>query len=227
MCFSATASFTAGTALVVLGTLAVRQVRRRSELPFALIPALFGIQQLIEGALWMTFSNPNAELNHWLTHIYSFFSHVLWPFYVPLAVFLLEPVRWRRKVLLGITIAGAAASLYLLYFLVMEPTVSRVVGHHIDYISRHFYIGEVLALYVLATCASSLISSYPAVRWFGVATSISLVLAAVIYSAWFISAWCFFAAAISVFVLLHFYRRPSVAGDDEADNKPALKRLAA
>ena len=66
MCFSATASFTAGTALVVVGTIAVRQVRRRSELPFALIPALFGIQQLIEGALWMTFSDHNAELNHWL-----------------------------------------------------------------------------------------------------------------------------------------------------------------
>lgn len=140
--------------LVVLGTIAVRQVRRPSELPFAFIPALFGIQQLIEGTLWMTFSIQNAELNHWLTHIYSFFSHVLWPFYVPLAVLLLEPVGWRRKVLLGITLAGAAASLYLLYFLVMEPTVSRVVGHHIDYISRHFYIAEVLALYVLATCAS-------------------------------------------------------------------------
>ena len=61
MCFSATASFTAGTALVVLGTLAVRQVRRRSELPFALIPALFGIQQLIEGALWMTFFKPQRR----------------------------------------------------------------------------------------------------------------------------------------------------------------------
>ena len=128
---------------------------------------------------------------------------------------------------LGIAVAGATASLYLLYFLVMEPTVSRVVGHHIDYISRHFYIGEVLALYVLATCASSLVSSYPAVRWFGVATSISLILAAVIYSAWFISVWCFFAATISVFVLLHFYRRPSVTGHDQADNEPTLKRLAA
>ena len=227
MCFSPTASFTAGTALIVLGTFTVRHVRRRSELPFALIPALFGVQQLIEGALWMTFSSRDAHLNAVLTHLYSFFSHVLWPFYVPLAVLLLEPVRWRRKVLLGITVAGAAASLYLLYFLVMEPTVSRVVGHHIDYISRHFYIGAVLALYVLATCASSLFSSYLAVRWFGVATSISLVLAAIIYSAWFISVWCFFAAAISVFVLLHFYQRPSAADHHEADDNPTLKRLAA
>ena len=80
---------------------------------------------------------------------------------------------------------------------------------------------------MLATCVSSLVSSYSAVRWFGVATSISLVLAAVVYSAWFISVWCFLAATVSVFVLLHFYRRPSVSGHDEAGNEPTLKRLAA
>lgn len=51
MCFSATASITAGTALIVLGAISARRVRNRTELPSALIPALFGIQQLIEGTL--------------------------------------------------------------------------------------------------------------------------------------------------------------------------------
>lgn len=208
MCFSSTASFTAGTALIVPGTITARRMRRRSELPFALIPALFGIQQLIEGALWMTFSSQEAHLNAQLTYLYSFFSHVLWPFYVPIAVLLLEPVQWRRRLLFGVAVAGAATALYLLYFLVMEPTVSQVVGRHIDYVSRHFYIGVVLTLYVVATCASSLLSSHPAVRWFGIATSLSLILAAAIYTAWFISVWCFFAAAISVIVLLHFVQKP-------------------
>ena len=69
MCFSATASFTAGTALIVLGAVTARRVRRPSELPFALIPALFGIQQLIEGALWMTFSSQEVHLNSVLTHL--------------------------------------------------------------------------------------------------------------------------------------------------------------
>jgi hypothetical protein len=208
MCFSATASFTAGSVLIVLGTITARRVRRRTELPFALIPALFGIQQLIEGALWTTFSSHEAHFNVVLTHLYSGFSHVLWPLYIPIAILLLEPVHWRRRLLYGLVVAGAATSVYLLYFLVMDPTVSQVVGHHIDYISPHFYIGEVLVLYVLATCASSLLSSHPAVRWFGVATATSLVLAAAIYTAWFISVWCFFAAAISVIVLLHFVQRP-------------------
>ncbi len=55
MCFSATASFTAGTALLIVGTLTERRARGRTEMPFALIPVLFAVQQLIKGALWLTF----------------------------------------------------------------------------------------------------------------------------------------------------------------------------
>ena len=48
MCFSATASFTAGVALLIVGTVTTRRASRRTELPFALIPLLFGVQQLLE-----------------------------------------------------------------------------------------------------------------------------------------------------------------------------------
>ena len=51
MCFSATASFTAGVALLVVGTATARLASGRAELPLAVIPVLFGIQQLIEGVL--------------------------------------------------------------------------------------------------------------------------------------------------------------------------------
>ena len=47
MCFSATASFTAGTGLIAFGAFTARRARRPAELPFALIPVLFGVQQLI------------------------------------------------------------------------------------------------------------------------------------------------------------------------------------
>ena len=50
MCFSAQASFTAGTVLLIVGAATVRRARVRSELPYAWIPVLFGIQQLLEGA---------------------------------------------------------------------------------------------------------------------------------------------------------------------------------
>ncbi len=209
MCFSATASFTAGAALLLAGSITARRARTTEELPFALIPALFGVQQLIEGALWLTFPDKAPHANAVLTHVYSLFSHVLWPIYVPLAVMLLEPVRWRRKVLAGIAFAGAVVGLYLLYFLVTLPIVSRVQGHHIDYVSSHFYIGAVMVLYVLGTCVSSLFSSHRTVVWFGLTALVSFLTAAAFYSAWFISVWCFFAAVLSAIVLLHFPRRPA------------------
>lgn len=110
MCFSATASFTAGTALLIVGLGTTRRARRRVDLPFALIPTLFGVQQLIEGALWLTFPDKAPLLNTILTHAYSLFSHVIWPVYVPIAVLLIEPAPWRRKALVAIALAGAAVA---------------------------------------------------------------------------------------------------------------------
>ena len=208
MCFSATASFTAGIGLLAIGAVTASRVRRRAELPFALIPGLFGVQQLIEGGLWLTFPDNAPLANTVLTHLFSFFSHVLWPIYVPIAVLLLEPVAWRRKLLMVIAVAGAAVGLYLLYFLVTEPIVSEVVGRHMSYQSPHFYIAAVMVLYVLATCVSSFVSSCKTIRWFGAATFVALLAAYVFYAFWFISVWCFFAAVLSLIVLVHFSHEP-------------------
>ena len=57
MCFSATASFTAGTALSAVGGLTLRKSRGKAELPLALVPLIFGIQQLSEGVLWVSLRN--------------------------------------------------------------------------------------------------------------------------------------------------------------------------
>ena len=208
MCFSATASFTAGIGLLAIGAVTVSRIRRRAELPFALIPGLFGVQQMIEGALWLTFPDNAPLANTVLTYLYSFFSHVLWPIYVPIAVLLLEPEAWRRRVLMVLAAAGAAAGFYLLYFLITEPIVSEVVGSHISYQSPHFYIGAVMVLYVLATCVSSFFSSCKTIRWFGAATFVALLTAAAFYNFWFISVWCFFAAVLSLIVLVHFSHEP-------------------
>ncbi|EKJ7675982.1 hypothetical protein PJV66_006735, partial [Pseudomonas aeruginosa] len=154
MCFSAPASFTAAAVLLGLGTVTMRRARSRRELPYAAIPLLFGVQQLLEGMLWLTFPDRAPLLNVALTHLYSFFSHVLWPIYVPLAALALESVRWRRRVLVAIAVAGALVGLYLLAMLVKLPITARVVGQHILYDSPHFYVMTTMALYLIGTCAS-------------------------------------------------------------------------
>src|SRR5690606_11606210 len=101
MCFSATASFVAGGSLAAIGVATVTKAERRSELPFATIPLLFGIQQIVEGVIWLTFHNDAPLLQHTMTDVYAVFSHVLWPIYVPFAIRFLEIVPWRRRVLLA------------------------------------------------------------------------------------------------------------------------------
>jgi hypothetical protein len=77
MCFSATASFTAGTVLSAIGVVTVTKAERPSEVPFAMIPLLFGVQQLIEGVVWLTFGADAPQLTKLATYTYSVFSHVL------------------------------------------------------------------------------------------------------------------------------------------------------
>jgi hypothetical protein len=207
MCFSATASFTAGAVLLGIGAATLSRVERPAEVPYALIPGLFAIQQLIEGGLWLTISDGSPHVSSILTHSYAFFSHVLWPIFIPLAVLLIEPDARRRSILAGLAVAGAIAGLYLLYFWGADPTTAQVVGGHMLYISPHFFSGPVLTLYISATCISSLVSSHAPVRWFGAAASLSLTAAYLFYAMWFISVWCFFAAVMSVTILLFFWRK--------------------
>ena len=178
--------------------------KQRRALPFAAIPLLFAAQQLIEGVIWLTFSDEAARLNSVMTHLYSFFSHVLWPVYVPVAVVLMEPAGWRRRALIVFAVAGAALAAYLLYVLVAFPIVSRVTGQHVEYVSPHFFAALTMTLYLLSTAISPLLSTYRMVVVFGALALLSFGVAYAFYAVWFISVWCFFAGLLSAVVYLHF-----------------------
>lgn len=204
MCFSATASFTAGSTLTVVGSLTVRKSQGWRELPLALVPLLFGIQQLTEGALWVSLGHGLSQLQTWSTYVYSLFSHVLWPIFVPFAIVLIEATRWRRRLLIGFLALGLSVGLYLLFFIVRFPVTATVKEHSIRYESPHFYVAVVLVAYLLATCASPLLSSH---RWINIFGALALLLAgvaAVVSLTTFVSVWCFYAAVLSVIVYRHF-----------------------
>ena len=207
MCFSAAASFSAGVVLAGLGTLTLKAAHHRRELPFAAIPLLFAIQQLSEGVIWMTFRYDAPLLNTVMTHVYSFFSHVLWPVCVPLAVLLIEPPGWRRRALHPFVVAGFAVGAYLLYVLAAYPIVSRPTGQHIEYVSPHFSSAVVMTLYLLATTVSPMLSTHRMLKVFGVLALMSFAAAYFFYAIWFISVWCFFAALLSAVIYLHFALR--------------------
>ena len=207
MCFSATASFSAGALLLGIGSLTLKAARRPRELAFAAIPLLFAIQQLTEGVIWLTFRHEAPRLNVVMTHLYSFFSHVLWPVYLPVAVLLIEPPGRRRRALLGFVAAGLVVGLYLLYVMAAFPIVSRPTGQHIEYDSPHFYALAVMTLYLLSTTISPALSTQRMVQVFGVLALLSFAAAYYFYATWFISVWCFFAALLSAVIYFHFVSR--------------------
>jgi hypothetical protein len=203
MCFSATASFIAGTALFVLGVATLRATQRRSEIAFAAIPLMFGLQQMVEGTLWLSSRFDAPQLNLAMTYLFSMFSHVLWPVFVPFAIGLLETVPWRRKVIWGFQGVGLLVGLYLL-FLIIEFPVTAVVAENIVYVSPHFYKIPVMLLYLAATCISCFFSSSATIRLFGVLALLLFAVAYVFFAVALFSVWCFFAAVLSVIIFVHF-----------------------
>ena len=227
MCFSATASFVAGGSLSAIGVATISKAEHRSELPFATIPVLFGIQQIVEGVIWLTFSNDAPALRHTMTYVYSVFSHVLWPIYVPFAIRFLEFTPWRRRALLAFQAMGILVGLYLLYSLVDRPITAQVVGNHIVYVTPHFYLVPVTVLYVVATCVSAFFSSHRFVSLFGALGFLFFVAAAVIHASALISIWCFFYAILSLLIYIHLrYRHlggfPKVDPEMGRDSAPAI-----
>ena len=206
MCFSAPASFIAGTTLTIIGIATTKNSKGKSELPFAVIPLLFGAQQLIEGVIWLSFAHEAPVLRHYMTYLYMGFSHVLWPIYVPIAMGFLESVPWRKKAILSFLGVGTLVGLLLLFLIITHSVGVELIGHHMVYgihESANYFDHTVMAMYVVATCFNCFFSSHGFVRMFGGLQLISfLVVYAVDRQAMF-SVWCFFAAILSLLIYIH------------------------
>jgi len=203
MCFSATASFVAGGVLSATGGLALAKAKTKKERPFVGVPLLFGIQQTIEGVIWISFGSP--ILNTVMTYAYLFFAYVFWPVFIPFAVLSLETDPVRKNILRILSFVGYAMGAYLLYFIFADPGKAHIVNQSIAYEFRHLYNFLPLLFYVAVTCGSGLVSSHRIINLFSVGVLVSFFIANWFFSATFISVWCFFAAILSIIVLLYFY----------------------
>lgn len=202
MCFSMSASVAAGSTLVLAGAATVAMTRRASELPLALVPFLFGAQQLTEGVVWWSLLHDDARLKVASTFAYMLFSHVLWPVFVPFAMLCLEVVRWRRRVLGAALGLGMVVSLEGLWIVVRGPSTSHVCGSSIQYPMPSLVF---IALYLLATCGGTMFSSRAPLRLIGAAALGLALLTLWFYAAVFVSVWCFFCAVLTVLIFGYFW----------------------
>ena len=205
MCFSATASFVAGTALSAVGVVTITKAKTKRELPLASIPLLFGVQQTIEGIIWVSFGSP--ILSTVMTYAYLMFAYVFWPIFVPITVLLIETNLTRKNILRVLSFIGCIIGIYLLYFVFSDPGKAHIVNQSIAYDYRHLYELLPLTLYVLVTCGSGFVSSHRIINVFAVGVLTFFFIAYWFMSITFISVWCFFAAILSFIIFIYFYRR--------------------
>ena len=142
MCFSATASFLASGLLVAVGsaTLAIpRAEADRQRLPMALVPLLFGVQQGLEGVVWLGIEgHPGASGADTATVVatlaYLFFAYAFWPVWMPWTALSLQPGS-RGKGLAWLPLLGLVQGLTLWLPLLRHPAAALPlpIGHSLVY----------------------------------------------------------------------------------------------
>jgi hypothetical protein len=205
MCFSAGASFASGVVISAIGISSVKEVYKPSQRVFAIIPLLFGIQQLAEGCLWITLSRTDFVIVKKISiYVFLITAQVLWSWVIPLSVLLMEEEPRRRKILRVMLVIGVALSMYYAFYLFFHKVTSQILDCHILYTTES---PESLALltfilYLAVTVASFFVSSIRRMYLLGIIMALSCLMAAVIYKLYLTSVWCFFAAIISIFIYL-------------------------
>lgn len=100
MCFSASASFTAGALLSMVGTASIIKHKKTPYRFLAMTPLLFGLQQLNEGLIWITHTQEHTTtLTRAMPYSFLFFSLLLWPVWISSVLWPTLPKNntWRKK----------------------------------------------------------------------------------------------------------------------------------
>ena len=128
------------------------------------------------------------------------------------AVALVEPERRRRLSMFVLSAMGALVALYGLTHIAAHPYDACITGHSIAYSAHASYPHAIFAAYLISGLVPPLLSSHKAVRRFGVAVAIGLVVAWLAFFKARFSVWCFFSALASLALYFHFApRRGSAA----------------
>ncbi len=204
MCFSAAASFTASAVLGAAGVHTMSRSRTKQDVILATIPFIFAFQQFFEGLVWVL----PAYTWHSLVaaYMFLFFAFLFWPLYIPLACYMHEINKKRKKILKVFVFFGLVGSLYLLISLFINPLEVVEVGGSIQYRIDIPFETIGIAIYIAGTVGSFLIATHPFLKLFGVLTGIAAWVSWTFYTLTFTSVWCFFCALLSVVIWAHILK---------------------
>jgi len=203
MCFSATASFAVGSSLLAPGIYSVRSTTSRGMILFASTPILFSFHQLAEGLLWLSLTNPGfASWYNPALYSYSFISQPIWPIWAPITMWLMEKNPARKKIIFYFLLLGIASSLYMFYCLITY-NISAVAEHgHIRYYRDFPHLNIMRPINFVTIGVTPFLSSLRYTKLVAVGMMGSLIFTWFFYTNYFISVWCFFAAILSLLIIL-------------------------
>lgn len=217
MCFSAPVSFAAAALLVPIGLRSLHLAWQSDHrlLGLAAFPLFFGIQQFIEGLLWLNLGGFHAQYTQASALGFLFFVYLFWPIWVPLAARALEDRPLPRRILLAAALfVGVLGTLLYLSLLFGDAQLQvYVVQNSILYQHRPLFDIQwgdwvVRTIYALVVTLPFLASNMFRLRIFGALIALSLALSAIYFDHAFTSVWCFFAAILSMFILQLIQTQP-------------------
>ncbi|MBD1910760.1 hypothetical protein NDI52_03285 [Leptolyngbya sp. PL-A3] len=183
----------------------------RHYLPLATFPLAFGLQQGIEGLVWVGLGTDNPALVSRAAIGFAFFSHGFWLCWIPLMASQLEKRPQMRRLWQGMAWVGALYGTYLLVPLWFHPdwltlsirqqtldyALKTLIDHPLlGYWGRVLYIATILTPLLLTR--NSVVSG---MGWLVLGT---LLATSRFFEQGFISVWCFFAAIASSYVVYQF-----------------------
>jgi hypothetical protein len=228
MCFSATGSFSVAAVLAGVGVVSASQKKADVHRMLAATPLLFAVQQMAEGMVWRTMNDPEqSTLQLVSVAVFLGFALVVYPTWSPLALFLAERNRRRRKILGGLLAFGMCVSIYAAATLLQQRPVARIASHSITYDYDKVGSALVLALYlpgyVLPTVVPFFVSTMKHAKVMGGVLVVGLVATFVIKRQALTSVWCFFAAVMSGAIVLSIaaeHKIEQLAADHRRSAKP-------
>lgn len=210
MCFSATASFAASALLIPSGIYCIKLAIAKDPdyLPLAFTPLAFGIQQALEGIVWLGIDSNNFHDIDIASLGFLFFSHWFWLFWMPFLVWTSDRNQKIKQVCLMFAILGFfyGASLYLPIFANdnwLEIDANNCsIAYQAKLIFNFPMFREVASIiYGVIIGVPLLIASTPNINTFGALILMSMLFSQVFFYYAFISVWCFFAALLSFYIV--------------------------
>jgi hypothetical protein len=202
------ANFTLAGVLLVIGVLTLKKVSHPTELVFASLPLLFGLHQFTQGFVWLgLYHMVGPHTLHVASMLFVFYAQAILPFWVPLAIWLLEPRGLHRQLIAALLVIGGLLMAYVTWGLLRHPTQVFVSHYSLVYSNPHTRHLWVALVYILTTCGSLILSRSVAIQLFGVLNLVGLLLVYWIAQYSFTALWCLYAALVSVILYLHFIER--------------------